>query len=160
MKNLALFGSMVVLLAGCTSIEIRTAETINAPKEKVWSALIDFENYPVWNPYHVSVEGAFREGADLEVRIERPDGKKVEIPPHIIRIRENEELTWGGGIKPLFYGEHTFLLRDGPNGSTLLTHNEDFDGIFVGFADLPPEVLTEGYNRMNLALKDYLEKRE
>jgi hypothetical protein len=40
---------------------------------------------------------------------------------------------------------------------TRLLHNEDFTGMFVGFADLPPDVLTQGYKGMNKALKKYVE---
>ncbi len=47
-----------------------------------------------------------------------------------------------------------------PGGQTRLIHNEDFTGLFVGFADLPPDVLKEGYERMNAALKAHMEGDE
>ncbi|MCP3874614.1 MAG: hypothetical protein GY699_15850 [Desulfobacteraceae bacterium] len=39
---------------------------------------------------------------------------------------------------------------------TVLMHNEDFSGIAIGFADLPPDVIAEGYHQMNMALKSRL----
>lgn len=142
---------------GCTSIAIRTAVEIDAPTAAVYAVLADLETYPDWNPYHQKVEGEFVEGADLMVLVKRPDGKEVKVPPHMLRIEENREITWGGGIKGIFYGEHRFLLTPlGPN-RTLLEHDEDFSGIAVGFADLPPSVLAEGYQMMNRALKERIE---
>ncbi|XPS86615.1 uncharacterized protein Dvar_46330 [Desulfosarcina variabilis str. Montpellier] len=45
-------------------------------------------------------------------------------------------------------------------GKTLLKHNEDFSGIAIGFADLPPDVIAEGYHQMNKALKVLLEAKK
>ena len=149
-----------VSLSGCTSIAIRTSIDINAPKEKVYEVLSDLNNYPNWNPYHRKVEGTFEEGAKLNVYVTRPDGQQVDVPPKMMTIIENEEITWGGGIKGIFYGVHTFRLESKSKGKTILYHNEDFSGIAVGFVDLPPDVLAEGYQNMNRALKSYIEKNK
>lgn len=149
----------VLSLAGCTShIPIRTQIDINASVERVYSTLLDFKSYPDWNPYHISVAGNLEVGAELDVTVQRPDGQIIDVPAvHIIRMVENTELTWGGGIKGVFYGEHVFKLQKLGENKTLLIHNEDFEGVFIGFADLPSDVLTKGYNLMNEALKRHLE---
>jgi hypothetical protein len=145
--------ALLCMLAGCSPTEIRTAIDIDAPPERVWAILTDFARYPEWNPYHVSVTGKPVLGAELAVRIRRPDGKTVEIEPHILRLDPLKELTWGGGIKGIFFGEHVLRLEAAGPGRTRLIHNEDFTGAAIPFADLPPAVLTEGYARMNAALK-------
>ena len=145
------------IITGCSSIAIRTAVQIDAPKEKVYAVLADLDSYPEWNPYHRKVEGKFEEGADLKIYVLRPDGKEVKVPPHMMRIVENEEITWGGGIRGIFYGVHSFILESDAENKTLLKHNEDFSGFAIGFADLPPDVIAEGYHQMNMALKDLLE---
>ncbi len=147
------------VLSGCTRhIPIRTEVVIDAAPEVVFATLTDFGRYPDWNPYHIRVLGDPRVGADLEVRVHRPDGKIIDVPAvHVLRLRQNAELTWGGGIRGIFHGEHVFRLEKAGRSGTRLIHNEDFKGIFIGFADLPPEVLTRGYEMMNLALKDYIE---
>jgi hypothetical protein len=159
----AIFGlsciSTFLSITSCSSISIRTSVEIDAPSEVVYAVLSDFESYPAWNPYHRKVKGVFQDGADLVVYVTRPDGKQVEVPPHIIRIVENKEITWGGGIRGIFYGEHSFLLMQISQDKTLLKHNEDFSGIAVGFADLPPEVIAKGYQLMNLALKERVESQ-
>jgi len=149
----------VLSIVGCSNpLSIRTQIDIEAPVEQVFSTLLDFENYPDWNPYHKSVVGKPQVGAALEVTIQRPDGQIVEVPAvHIMRLRENTEIAWGGGIKGVFYGEHVFELQKLNGNMTRLKHNEAFEGIFIGFADLPTDVLTQGYEEMNEALKKYLE---
>ncbi len=159
MINSALLTS-VILTSGCSAIAIRTTVEIDAPREEVYAVLADLDAYPRWNPYHRRVEGEFEEGSDMTIHVTRPDGKQVEVPPHMMRIVENEEITWGGGIKGVFYGVHRFLLESQSNGTTLLKHNEDFSGFAVGFADLPPGVIADGYHQMNMALKKKLEQEK
>lgn len=157
--RLIMLSILVLTLVGCkTHIPVRSQIDIDAPIERVYQTLITFEDYPDWNPYHIRVRGRPETGAALEIRVQRPDGKIIDVPGvHIMRIRENAELTWGGGIPGVFYGEHVFTLRSIEHGRTRLTHNEDFSGIFIGFADLPQDIITQGYNQMNNALKVYLE---
>ncbi len=157
-KATALFA--VIFSTGCTTIAIRTAVEIDVPREEVYAVLADLGAYPKWNPYHRRIEGEFEEGSDMTIHVTRPDGKQVEVPPHMMRIIENEEITWGGGIKGVFYGVHSFYLESQPNGKTLLKHYEDFSGFAVGFADLPPGVIADGYHQMNIALKKKLEQEK
>ena len=149
---------LIIAVTGCTSISIRTVVEIDAPKEEVYAVLANLDSYPKWNPYHRKIEGKFEEGAELTIYVLRPDGKEVEVPPHMMRIVENEEITWGGGIRGIFYGVHSFKLETKAGGKTLLRHDEDFSGIAVGFADLPPNVIADGYHKMNMALKELIEK--
>lgn len=69
--------TVFLVTTGCSSISIRTAIEINAPKEDVYDVLADLDSYPEWNPYHKKIEGEFVEGADLTVYVLRPDGKKI-----------------------------------------------------------------------------------
>ena len=78
-------------------------------------------------------------------------------PESVIGMGQNMQ---GGGIRGIFYGEHSFLLEQISQDKTLLRHNEDFSGIAVGFADLPPEVIAKGYQLMNLALKERVESQK
>ncbi len=161
-KKLALLALVLsqLLITGCSTISIRTAIEIDAPRDEVYEVLAHIESYPEWNPYHRKIEGELKEGADLIVYVTRPDGVEVEVPPHVIRIVEDKEITWGGGIKGIFYGEHRFLLESTETGTTVLRHDEDFSGFAVGFADLPPGVIADGYHQMNMALKKKLEQEK
>ena len=157
----SLMASSIAALALCactTAIPIRTAIEIDAPRSEVFAVLTDFENYPTWNPYHVRIVGDVALDAPLEVRVHRPDGKVVDVPHvRITHLEQDVAIYWGGGISGIFKGEHRFDLEDAPGGGTLVRHDEDFEGLFIGFADLPPDVLAEGYKRVNEALKAHVE---
>lgn len=148
------------VVAGCTTRKtIDTAIDIDAPPCAVYETLAAFERYPEWNPYHVRVAGSGIVGKPLKVRVSRPDGIVVDVPH--VRLLEAEPcraLVWGGGIPGIFHGEHRFDLRERKGGGTQVSHTEVFSGLFIGFADLPVPVLTEGYKRTNEALRDEVEK--
>lgn len=137
------------------SKDIYTEIEIDAPVEDVWKVLADIENYPSWNPYHVRVTGNLEIGKKLVVDIHKPNGEDVTVKPHVLRLVPNQDLTWGGGIRGLFYGEHVFLLEETSAGATKLIHKESFTGFFVQF--VPLESIDVGYQLMNSSLKEYME---
>lgn len=151
----------VMMLSACTVMpekNIYTSIDIEAPRDKVWRVLAANDDYPQWNPYHVKVEGNMTVGSRLDVVIHKPNGETVEIEPRVLRLDPPHELTWGGGIKGIFYGEHVFLLVPLDNATTRLVHKEKFSGIAIPFASL--ETIEEGYELMNRALKDTVEKSD
>ena len=97
-------------------------------------------------------------GEKLIVEIHKPNGDQLTIEPIVFEILPEKELTWGGGIKGLFFGEHVFLIEETETGSTKLIQKEVFEGIFVPFASL--EAVDEGYRLMNQALKKRAEAIE
>lgn len=156
--SIALLATAALGGMACSGVQVRTGIEIDAPPEEVFAILSDLPAYPDWNPYHREVEGELEPGASLRVHIHRPDGHEITVPASVLRLEPNREITWGGGIKGIFWGEHVFLLSPLEDGRTLLRHDEDFSGFAVQFADLPPEVLTEGYRLMNEALKARVEQ--
>ena len=142
-------------LIACKSIH--TELPIDASPERVWSVIVDTEHYPEWNPYHVRVRGELREGETLEVEIEKPNGNHVSLEPEVLRVRENQELTWGGGVPGLFTGEHVFEILP-REGGVLFVQREEFRGLFVLFAEL--DTIEEGYDLMNQALKRRIEQND
>ena len=64
---------------------IQTEIIINAPKEKVWKVLTDFENYPYWNTFIVSIEGELKEGSRLKNKMIL-NGKENIFKPKILKI--------------------------------------------------------------------------
>lgn len=154
----ALMASLSAALSACSAIpekNIYTSIDIDAPREVVWSILSDNTNYPEWNPYHIRVEGILQIGEKLDVEIHKPNGKIVNIHPYVMRLEPLQEITWGGGIKGIFYGEHVFLLSVLGDNRTRLVHKERFSGIAIPYTSL--ETIEEGYELMNLALKEKAE---
>ena len=154
---------LLLLLAagGCAILpgkHIHTEIDIQARPETVWAILMDNGSYPDWNPYQVEVKGDLEVGSKLLVRIHKPNGERVEIEPRVMRVVPREELTWGGGVKGIFFGEHLFLLEATEGDATKLVHKEDFTGFAVPFASL--DAIEEGYDGMNQALKERAEAIE
>lgn len=139
--------------------EIKTEIVIQATPEKIWKILTDFENYPQWNPFIVSITGEVEKGNKIVVSIKPPDGKGMIFKPTILTKIDNKELSWQGRLlfKGLFDGKHKFELIDNGNGTTTFIQSEKFSGIFVWLFN--PENTKNGFNKMNQKLKELAESK-
>ena len=136
---------------------INTSITINAPAEKVWSILIDFENYSKWNSFITSISGELKIGNKLEVKLQG-----MVFRPVILRFNENTELKWLGHLwfKGLFDGLHKFQLIDNGNGTTNFEQSEEFSGILVKLFSKSLDSKTKlGFETMNYELKKIAEQQ-
>jgi len=141
--------------------EIKTEILIHATSDKVWNILIDFENYPNWNPFIKSIKGTAKVGNKILARMEPPGAKGMTFKPRVLVVDINKEFKWIGHliIPGLFDGEHTFELIDNGNGTTTFRQNEKFRGILIPFFKKMIEKNTvQGFNTMNMKLKELAEK--
>lgn len=153
MKRIAWFG--ILLLAGCTSIQ--TKIEIEAPANDVRAVLLNFGDYPNWNPFIVRVDGAVAVGSKVRVTV-KPVGKDALSGDTIVTSLTDTRLAWTGSLKVpgLFRGNHEFIIEDvGPN-RTMFYQNEKMSGIIIPFFDTKPEAA--GFALMNEALKKRSEK--
>ena len=142
------------------SKEINTQITIQAPPEKIWKILTDFDQYPHWNPFIKSITGNVQVGNSITVRLEPPGAMGMTIQPRVISMELNKKLSWIGKLlfKGLFDGEHQFELLDHGNGSTTFIHREQFDGILIPFFIKILDFNTKnGFEAMNKKLKELAE---
>ncbi|MFC2087063.1 SRPBCC family protein [Bacteroidota bacterium] len=49
---------------------LKTEIIIDAPAERIWSILTDFEKFPEWNPFIKSVQGEVKEGEKFTVTLQ------------------------------------------------------------------------------------------
>jgi hypothetical protein len=115
------------------SRQIKTEIIINASREKVWKILTDFERYPEWNPFIVSIKGRLAIGQRLE-NILSSKGKTFRFTPRVVAVEPGQYFAWLGSlwVKGLFDGHHYFQLEScGPN-QVKLVHGEDFSGLLSG----------------------------
>lgn len=131
--------------------EIKTEIRINASAQKIWSILIDFEDYPKWNPLILSVDGTVAEGKQIEVRI-----KGSTFNPVVTAYEINHRLQWRGKLlfHCLFSGEHRFTLTEHADGYTTFQHNEIFTGILVNLLKKQLIMTKRGFEEMNRKLKE------
>ncbi len=157
MKLIFVFLSCILLM-GCGMLPQKNIVTnieIQAPTNAVWEVLMDNQSYPLWNPYHVKVEGTLKVGEQLKLEIHKPNKSEIHIKPVVMDIIPFKLLTWGGGIKGIFHGKHVFELQRLSEFKTRLIHRETFAGIAIPFAEL--DTIEEGYHLMNEALKKRVE---
>ncbi|MEO1052643.1 MAG: SRPBCC domain-containing protein [Bacteroidota bacterium] len=142
-------------------LSLKTDIVINASQEQVWSALIDFDQYPEWNSFIVNIKGEQRLNGKLEVRI-KLDGQKTQtFRPNVVVWRENEYFSWRGSlpIPGLFIGEHYFELEKIDHHTTRLIHGENFKGLLARpIMKRIRESTLNGFKAMNADLKERVEK--
>ena len=133
---------------------------INATPEKVWDILMNFEQYPEWNPFITTIFGNPTIGNTIAATICPPGQKPMQFKPTVLQNLKNTEFRWIGtlGIPYLFDGEHVFQLQENNNGTTTLHHFEYFRGVLVPFFKKMLEQNTlQGFEVMNIALKQKAE---
>lgn len=136
--------------------QINTQIEINATPEKIWAVLMDFENYPHWNPFIKSIKGEALAGSQLSAQIDQ-----MRFKPFVTKVVVNQHFSWMGSlwITGLFDGHHQFDLIPQANGSTLLIHSESFSGLLVRlFKKMLDTQTLAGFHAMNSSLKDLIEQ--
>ena len=138
---------------------IRTEIIINAPKEKVWEVLTDFEKYPQWNSFIIEVQGRAIAGSRLRNTMLNGESKMV-FKPKMLKVEKYRYFDWLGSLffKGLFDGHHQFELEAISPNQTKLKHSENFSGILSGM--ILKKIGSDTRNsfvRMNQALKQVAE---
>jgi len=135
---------------------IATSIEIQAPPATIWRILIDFRDYPAWNPFIRSIEGEARAGARLRIRIEPPGRSRMTFRPRVLAAEPERELRWLGHllIPGLFDGEHSLRLEAQAPAACILHHTERFSGLLVPLFGLGMlDATRQGFEAMNAALK-------
>ena len=140
--------------------ELRTEININAPADRVWRLLTDFEHYPRWNPFIRSVRGRPEANTRLEIFIQPSGARGMTFRPTVLRAEPGRELRWLGRLllPGLFDGEHIFEVEELAGGGVRFVQREKFSGLLVpllwGRLDRDTR---RGFNEMNAALKELAE---
>ncbi|MEY2450287.1 MAG: hypothetical protein QOH79_3763 [Acidimicrobiaceae bacterium] len=113
---------------------IRSEIEIDAPIERVWSILRDFDSYPEWNPFTVSVLTTLELGSavDMQVRLRPP--KTMHQIEYVSAVVEGERLCWGGHVGPRWFidADRCQVLTDLGDGRTRYVTTDVFRGVGVG----------------------------
>lgn len=140
--------------------ELYSIIEIDAPVNKVWGILTDFDSYPEWNPFIRKIKGIVEEGQKINAFFQLQDSKGTSFSPAILNVEPNRELRWLGRfiLPKLFDGEHIFELKELENNKTLFIQREKFRGILVPMIlKSIGEKTQKGFEEMNKALKERAE---
>jgi len=140
--------------------DIRTEIEIDAPADKVWRIISDFESFPSWNPFVVKVLGKAEEGATLNIEVQLPESRKLKFTPLVLKAEPNRELRWVGSMPlGMFRGEHFYVIEPISENKIRFVHGEHFSGWLVALIWAMVGKQTEkGYVLMNEALKKRAEQ--
>ncbi|MBP6985922.1 MAG: SRPBCC domain-containing protein [Alphaproteobacteria bacterium] len=139
---------------------ITTEIHIRGTPENVWQALVDFPNYPNWNPFITRIEQI---GDKQLAAVMKNGSSSMEFKPQILKFQKDVEFRWLGklaGVSGLFTGEHYFQLQQTDEG-TLLQHGEKFSGILAWIL-LPfkHKEIKANFILLNEALKRLVENKD
>lgn len=136
---------------------IQTSIIIQASPEKIWTRLTDFERYPQWNSFIISISGEAIQGTSLRVQIQPPQSNSMTFRPVVTSVKKFHEFSWLGKLffKGLFDGAHHFRLQDNGDGTTTFFQSEDFSGILSNI--IPLKQTESGFRLMNQRLKEIAE---
>ncbi len=128
--------------------------TFEAPADKVWEHLTDFESYPEWNPFLRSVQGQSKEDATIYIQVAnqpRPIKGRIKqlIPNNRLQLESLGPLGLGL-LKALFTCEITPLEG---NRQVLFTVDETFKGPLTRIVSSSLEQQSPLYNEMCQSLK-------
>lgn len=140
---------------------IKSKICILASPADVWNVLVDFERYPRWNPFILSLTGTVTENEKIEARIKPAGGSAMTFKPTILRFVEHRTICWEGHLffKGLFDGRHSFELFENGDGTTTFIQSETFSGILVPFfSDMIEDKTLKGFHLMNEKLKELVER--
>lgn len=155
--------SLLTLSMNLQATVLQTQIHIHASPAQVWKVLTDFEQHSVWNPFIRRIEGEPRTGTQLKVIVQSGPVDQIEFQPIILRSDPESELRWLGtlwGLDYLFSGEHYFLLKREPDGTTMLIHGEQFGGALLTLlGEKFKKDTLAGFRALNLALKRRVESQ-
>jgi len=137
-------------------LELRTEIEIDAPVERVWEVLTDFERFPEWNPFVRRIHGKMQVGSRLDVLIGATGTRPMRFRPTVKAVIPNRELRWLGrlGLPRLFDGEHIFQIEALGSMRARFIQRERFRGLLVPLlARSLNRDARRGFEEMNRALQ-------
>jgi hypothetical protein len=141
--------------------ELKTSIEINSTPAKIWNVLLNFDNYPEWNPFIKSLRGNAKPGERIVARIHPPGQRDMTFKPILLKVEKHKELRWIGHLffPGIFDGEHVFIIESLENSKTLFRQEEKFTGILVPiFWKSLYQHTRIGFIEMNQALKERVER--
>lgn len=142
---------------------------IEAPAERVWAVMLDFQRYAEWNPFVIGAElaGPLRVGAALLLRVQWSDGAGVDSDETITEVTAPDGAR-AGRLAYRFSGWlHTLALVRAVRVQEVLalapdrcrySTREEFSGLLRGA--VPLAKVRDGFDRHARALKARAERAD
>ena len=140
-----------------TQHDVQAQIEIQAPVDLVWSILVEFPAYDIWNPYVYPIKGELRPGGLLDVTLHEGEGS-LRYEPVVLTLLPKREVSWGGRIPGgVLERVQIFTLTVLAPARVRLTSRERFQGFVLPFYGRVPEDAKRGLEMMNRALRNRAE---
>lgn len=140
---------------------ISTKIEILASPKKVWDILMNFNEYPNWNPFIKKIEGAPIIGNKIKGTLKIQGKKPMSFQPKVLVNNKEKEFRWIGHlfVKGFFDGEHYFEIKEVSADKVEFIHGEEFKGVLAStlFSMIGMQT-KQAFESMNKALKQQAEK--
>lgn len=108
--------------------EVSNTTEILSPPERVWAALVDFENYGKWNPY-VAIRGSAAAGGEIEWSLGSTVLKRrIWTKAPVTDYQKPAILAWSFGTRGIFSSAERFTLERTDKGTRML-HTLRYGGL-------------------------------
>ncbi len=156
---------VLLLLASSQVPPVYTASSeiiLEASIEDSWGLLTNFEDYEIWNPYLINVEGTLRAGEPVTITLVNENFKEpFTTTPHLASVDPPRQFHWENGflLPGVYDTRHYFVLEATGQTETRLVQFEEFRGALVWL--LPGKnqrkaAAEKGFDSMHRALNDRL----
>lgn len=135
---------------------------IDAPREAVWQALVDFEHYGDWNPFTRSVSTTLEVGTPVRMNVDMPGRSKSVRTEWVNLVEPGRTICWGMHMAhpTLLCANRWQELHDLPGGRTRYVTIDRFSGLLVPLVmALYGEPTRKGFESVALGLKHWVEGR-
>lgn len=142
-------------------LRVQAEIQIDVPPSRVWEVLLDFEAYPDWNPFVLSVIGKLGERSPVRVRLGLPEGDETEFDAEVIKNVADSELRFRSvTLHPwLLLREQFWQLHPFGEGRCRFVQGMDVSGVLLKLGGKTPERMARGFVYMNQALKRRVESQ-
>jgi hypothetical protein len=140
-----------------THREVQAQIEIQAPADLVWTILVEFPTYEIWNPYIYPIKGELHPGRTLDVTLHGGD-RPFRYEPVVLTVLQKREVSWGGQtLGGVLERVQIFTLTELTPARVRLTSRERFRGLLLPLYGQVPEDARRGLEMMNRALRNRAE---
>jgi len=140
--------------------DVEASVEIDAPREVVWAALVDFESYPRWNPFTTSVRTDLEIGAPVSLGVAMPGRSYSDRVEWVNLVEPGRTICWGMmlGHPALLVANRWQTLSEVGEGRTRYHTVDRFSGLFVPvMMAIYAEPMRRGFESVGLGLKGWVE---
>ena len=138
---------------------VYTETIINAPKDKVWSALTDFDHMPEWSQSLQNIRGALTTGSKTHVDYIFK-GKLREIKHTMVAFEQGTQFGWSDTLIPLAKDYHLYRVEALPDGRSRFIQKDEVKGPTAALvAKMLMDIMIKTYPAFNEALKEVVERK-